>query len=71
MISSRTRVYIKRVLGVNPYFLERKYQIHVRPRCVDGEFTCIRASPNIFTTLEEVDLFAAAIKDAAVHGIGD
>jgi len=52
-------------------FLERKYQIHVRPRCVDGEFTCIRASPNIFTTLEEVDLFAAAIKDAAVHGIGD
>ena len=52
-------------------FLERKYQIHVRPRYVDGEFTCIRVSPNIFTTLEEVDLFAAAIEDAAMHGIGD
>jgi len=38
---------------------------------VDGEFTCIRVSPNIFTTLEEVDLFTAAIEDAAMNGVGD
>ncbi len=51
-------------------FLEREYRIHVRPRFVEGEFSCIRVAPNVFTTLEEVDLFATAIERAATHGIG-
>lgn len=50
-------------------FLEKKYFIHVRPRYVDGEFTCIRVTPNVFSTLEEVDLFSTAIEDAARNGV--
>jgi selenocysteine lyase/cysteine desulfurase len=43
--------------------LERNYRIHVRPRFVEGELNCIRVTPNVFTTLEEVDFFAEAIDD--------
>ncbi len=50
-------------------FLENKYRIHVRPRFVDGEFSCIRVTPNVFTTIEEIDTFISAIDDAARHGI--
>lgn len=50
-------------------FLEREYRIHVRPRFVEGEFSCIRVAPNVFTTLEEVDLFATAVEHAATRGI--
>ncbi len=50
-------------------FLERKYRIHVRPRFVRGEFDCIRVSPSVFTTLEEVDLFSTGIEDAARNGV--
>lgn len=50
-------------------FLERRYRIHVRPRFVAGEFSCIRVAPNVFTTLEEVDLFATAIEHAARRGV--
>jgi isopenicillin-N epimerase len=50
-------------------FLEKKYFIHVRPRYVDGEFTCIRVTPNVFSTIEEVDLFASAIEDAVRNGV--
>ena len=50
-------------------FLERKYRIHVRPRFVRGEFDCIRVSPSVFSTLEEIDLFAAGIEDAARNGV--
>lgn len=50
-------------------FLEAKYRVHVRPRFVEGEFDCIRVSPSVFSTLEEVDLFATAIEDAARNGI--
>ncbi len=50
-------------------FLERKYRVHVRPRFIAGEFDCIRVSPSVFTTLEEVDLFAAAIEDAVRNGV--
>ena len=31
----------------------------MRPRFVQGEFDCIRVSPSVFSTLEEIDLFAA------------
>ncbi len=50
-------------------FLERKYRIHVRPRFVRGEFDCIRVSPSVFSTVEEVDLFVSAIEDAVRSGI--
>lgn len=50
-------------------FLENKYRIHVRPRFVDGEFSCIRITPNVFTTIEEIDTFITAIDDAARHGM--
>ncbi len=50
-------------------FLERKYRIHVRPRFVEGEFSCIRVAPNVFTTLQEVDTFVTAIDDATRHGV--
>jgi selenocysteine lyase/cysteine desulfurase len=48
--------------------LEAKYHIHVRPRVVPGEFSCIRVTPNLFTTLEEVDFFATAIEQIATRG---
>ena len=50
-------------------FLEQKYHIHVRPRFVDGEFTFIRVTPNVFSTLEEVDLFTKGIEDAVRNGV--
>jgi selenocysteine lyase/cysteine desulfurase len=50
-------------------FLEKKYRIHVRPRFVAGEFSCLRVTPNVFTTVEEVDLFASAIEHVARHGM--
>jgi selenocysteine lyase/cysteine desulfurase len=49
--------------------LERKYRIHVRPRVVEGELDCIRVTPNVFTTLEEVDFFAEAIEEIATRGL--
>ena len=49
-------------------FLEVKYRIHVRPRFVDNEFECIRVTPSVFTTVEEVDLFVRAVEDAVVNG---
>ena len=49
--------------------LERNYRIHVRPRVVEGELDCIRVTPNVFTTLEEVDLFAEAIEEISRKGL--
>ncbi len=49
--------------------LLKKHLIHVRPRFVPDEFECIRVTPNVYTTLEEVDLFAAAIEQAVRQGI--
>ncbi len=48
--------------------LERQYKIHVRPRVVEGELNCIRVTPNVFTTLEEVDFFAEAIESVVRKG---
>lgn len=49
--------------------LEKKYRIHVRPRFVEGELNCIRVTPNVFTTLEEVDFFAEAIDAISRKGL--
>jgi selenocysteine lyase/cysteine desulfurase len=45
------------------YLLEKHY-IHVRPRFVPDEFSCIRVTPNVFTTLGEIDAFSRAIERA-------
>ena len=45
--------------------LQEEYTIHVRPRFVPNEWEGIRVTPNVFTTLEEVDSFARAIKEIA------
>jgi selenocysteine lyase/cysteine desulfurase len=50
-------------------YLEEKYRIHVRPRVVAGEFSCIRVTPNVFTTLEEIDLFSSAIEEISRKGL--
>lgn len=42
--------------------LHRRWRIHVRPRFVAGEFECIRVTPNVFTTLDEIDGFVGAIR---------
>ena len=42
---------------------------NVRPRFVDGQFTRIRVTPNVFSTLEEVDLFVKGIEDAVRNGV--
>jgi selenocysteine lyase/cysteine desulfurase len=43
--------------------LLKKYRIHIRPRFVPDEWEGIRVTPNVFTTLEEVDAFADAIEE--------
>ena len=49
--------------ALTDYLLER-HQIHVRPRFVPDEFSCIRVTPNVFTTLDEIDAFSEAIETA-------
>ncbi|MCC6242402.1 MAG: aminotransferase class V-fold PLP-dependent enzyme [Gemmatimonadaceae bacterium] len=47
--------------------LQRRWGIHVRPRFVADEFECIRVTPNVFTKLDEVDLFVDAIRTLAAE----
>lgn len=42
--------------------LQAEYRIHVRPRFVPNEWEGIRITPNVFTTLGEVDAFSEAIE---------
>jgi selenocysteine lyase/cysteine desulfurase len=49
--------------ALTDYLLE-KHHIHVRPRFVPDEFQCIRITPNVFTTLGEIDAFSRAIEEA-------
>lgn len=50
-------------------YLVKKHLIHVRARFVPGEWEGIRVTPNVFTTVEEIDRFSAAIRQAATKGI--
>jgi selenocysteine lyase/cysteine desulfurase len=49
--------------------LMKKYRIHVRPRWVSNEFSCIRITPNVYTALEEIDAFSEAMETIARKGI--
>jgi selenocysteine lyase/cysteine desulfurase len=51
-------------------WLMARHRVHVRPRVVPDEFSAIRITPNVYTTLEEVDVFARAMAIAATKGIG-
>lgn len=42
-----------------------KYRIHVRPRVIPGEFDCIRVTPNVYTSLTEIDRFCDAVERIA------
>jgi len=41
--------------------LQQKYRIHVRTRVIPGEFECIRVTPNIYASTQDVDRFVTAI----------
>ncbi|WP_051669396.1 aminotransferase class V-fold PLP-dependent enzyme [Bryobacter aggregatus] len=45
--------------------LYRKYKIHVRARTQPNEFDCIRVSPNVYSSLEDIDRFGRAIEAIA------
>ena len=45
--------------------LEKKYRIHTRARVIPGEFECIRITPNLYTSLDEIDRFSRAIEEIA------
>ncbi|MBM3773917.1 MAG: aminotransferase class V-fold PLP-dependent enzyme [Acidobacteria bacterium] len=49
-------------------YLMKKYQVHVRARHVKGEFSAIRVTPNVYTTLEEIGVFCSAIEDTVRQG---
>lgn len=42
-----------------------RHRIHVRPRFVPGEWEGVRVTPNVFTTVEEVDRLVAAVRQLA------
>jgi selenocysteine lyase/cysteine desulfurase len=50
-------------------WLLANHRIHVRPRVLVGQYSAIRVTPNVYTTLAEVDVFARAIREAATKGI--
>ncbi len=50
-------------------WLQVTHDVHVRPRFVPGEFDCIRVTPNVYSTLDDVDTFAAAIEQVARTGV--
>jgi selenocysteine lyase/cysteine desulfurase len=39
-----------------------KYRIWTSPSAIPGEFQGVRITPNVYTTLEEIDTFAAAVE---------
>lgn len=47
--------------GVLTETLMKRFRIHVRARVVAGEFECIRVTPNVYSSIEDVDRFCRAI----------
>lgn len=45
--------------------LEQKYRIHTRPRVIPGEFECVRVTPNLYTSIDEIDRFRRALEELA------
>jgi hypothetical protein len=61
------------VVGVEPIrlvtWMFEKHRIVVTP-IVHDEFNGIRVTPNVYTTVGEVDLFADKMIEAARRGVG-
>ena len=49
-------------------FLWDKYRIIVTP-IVHPEFSCIRVTPNVYTTPDEIDRFAVAMEGLLANGL--
>ena len=49
-------------------YLWSKYRIWVTSFVSPGEYQGIRITPNVYTTLEEVDTFAEAMREVAKRG---
>ncbi|MBM4194740.1 MAG: aminotransferase class V-fold PLP-dependent enzyme [Gemmatimonadetes bacterium] len=47
--------------------LQRRWNVHVRPRFVPNEWEGVRVTPNVFTALDEVDTFVEAVKTLAAE----
>lgn len=45
--------------------LMSRYKIHVRTRLIPNEFDCIRITPNVYSSLDDVDRFTRAIREIA------
>jgi selenocysteine lyase/cysteine desulfurase len=45
--------------------LQQRWGIHVRRRRVGSDSECVRVTPNVFTKLDEIDLFVEAIRTLA------
>lgn len=45
--------------------LQKRHLIHVRPRFVEHEWEGVRVTPNVFTTLDEIDRFIAGVRGLA------
>jgi len=45
--------------------LEKRFRIHVRTRVLPGEFECVRVTPNLCTSTDEVDRFSEAMLQIA------
>jgi len=56
------------VRKLTDYLLD-SHDIHVRSRIVSDEYSAIRVVPNIFSTVEEIDTFSAAIEKVVRKGI--
>lgn len=49
--------------------LLRTSRIHVRARVLPGEYSAIRVAPNVFTSVDEIDVFSQAIEKIAHKGL--
>ena len=49
-------------------WLHSKYQIVTTPMVTD-EFAGMRITPNVYTTIDEIDLFADRVLHAIKHGV--
>ena len=47
--------------------LIKNYAVHTRPRFVLNEFHCVRITPNVYTTLEEIDRFCEAVEEISTE----
>ena len=50
-------------------FLNSKYRVWVTTVTMPGEFAGVRVTPNVYTTLGEIDTFIEAMQDLVKNGL--